>query len=81
MTNCEPIIHSNVTSAEINNFVYSLLVPYLLQTQFVIRDRAKILYIEFLRGFVQKFVGPKRTKITFFYDTTELVWLNYSLLR
>ena len=52
-----------------------------LQTQFVIRDRAKILYIEFLRRFVWKFVGPKRTKITFFYDTTELVWLNYSRLR
>ena len=51
------------------------------KTQFVIRDRAKILYIEFLRSFVCKFVGPKRTKITFFYDTTELVWLNYSLLR
>ena len=28
-----------------------------------------------------KVCWAKTTKITFFYDTTELVWLNYSLLR
>ena len=44
--------YSNVTRAKINFVVYSLLVPICLQTQFVIRDRAKILYIEFLRNFM-----------------------------